>query len=108
MRFLLQGKPVRGTKTLDENIADFGGLKIAYLAYLTWYNETVGGEPTETSRRLFFVSFGQNWCSKERAKSMMMNTLNDGKDVHVLRVSGCARQSLTHFTWIGPATISAS
>ena len=111
-RFLLQGEHVRGSKTLDENIADFGGVRIAYSAYLTWYNETVGGEPTEASRRLFFVSFGQNWCNKERAKSVKMNTLNDGKSIQVLRMPGGTEAfpvfEVTHLTWLGPAAFSVA
>ena len=53
--------------TLGENIADNGGLKAAYLAYFGEEEELKHRHPISnlnfTSEQLFFISFGQVWCS---------------------------------------------
>jgi predicted metalloendopeptidase len=58
---------VNGRLTAGENIADIGGVKQAYIAYKAWEKEN-GAEELETeltSDKLFFVAWGQNWCSVE-------------------------------------------
>jgi len=77
-QFQVGGKNVKGRKTLGENIADFGGLAVAHSAYLSWYNQTVDGEPPLASRRLFFIAYGQNWCSMDRPDQLWGETLQDG------------------------------
>ena len=54
---------LKGKQTLGENIADNGGLKSAYNAYIKWVAEN-GEEPmlpgiNMTHRQLFFLRFGQ-------------------------------------------------
>ncbi|KAH6676951.1 hypothetical protein F5X68DRAFT_37745 [Plectosphaerella plurivora] len=62
---------INGNLTLSENIADTGGLSVAYEA---WERTTVKGCGTEdqqtlpglenfTKEQLFFISFGQTWCA---------------------------------------------
>ena len=59
---------VNGKLTLGENIADQGGLKLAYAAY----RETRGSATitartgTFTAEQQFFISFAQSWCTKRR------------------------------------------
>jgi len=72
--FEIAGRSVSGSQTVSENIADWGGLKVAYLGYLAWYRDTHGGgggdppDPPIHAQRLFFVSYAQNWCNKQRPK----------------------------------------
>lgn len=62
-RYQINGKSINGNRTLGENIADNGGLKAAYHAYL----EIMRGhaEPPELPgiplrhQQLFFVAFAQ-------------------------------------------------
>ena len=60
------GTPLKGELTLGENIADFGGLKEAFLAYQQYVAEN-GAEPQLidglTNEQLFFVAMAQSWCS---------------------------------------------
>ena len=53
--------------TLGENIADNGGLKAAYKAYFDDGSHDKDSFPIEnlklTTEQLFFVSYGQVWCS---------------------------------------------
>lgn len=60
------GVNLKGELTLGENIADFGGLKQAYIAYEAWVAEA-GAEPVLidglTNEQLFFVATAQSWCS---------------------------------------------
>ncbi|HEY0711120.1 MAG TPA: M13 family metallopeptidase, partial [Polyangia bacterium] len=57
---------VNGQQTLPENIADLGGLKIAYKAFKT----VTAGKPAQatgtklTDDQIFFVSYAQSFCSK--------------------------------------------
>lgn len=61
----LPGVHVNGSLTVGENIADLGGLKIAYYAYQRSLKdkkrETINGFSPE---QRFFIAFGQIWCSK--------------------------------------------
>jgi len=64
------GKPIDGTVTQGENIADFGGLKFSYRA---WQQALLNGDEIYTeadiqtvfgmpSTKLFFLSYAQLWC----------------------------------------------
>ncbi|XP_038629779.1 membrane metallo-endopeptidase-like 1 [Scyliorhinus canicula] len=64
---LAGGQNVNGISTLGENIADNGGIRQAYKAYLKWV--TKEGEELKlpgldlTHKQLFFLSFGQICCA---------------------------------------------
>jgi predicted metalloendopeptidase len=67
---------VNGKKTLSENIADNGGLHVAYTAWVQHMQDNgndiqanlpdYGDGETMTNERLFFVSFAQTWCGIAR------------------------------------------
>lgn len=67
-KFKVQGHPLDGKKTLGENTADNGGLKLAYMAYQKWLatkdHDTILPNMKLTSHQLFFLSFAQIWCEK--------------------------------------------
>lgn len=64
----VQGHNLSGMKTLGENTADNGGLKLAYMAYQKWLqnkdHDTTLPNLELTSRQLFFLSFAQIWCEE--------------------------------------------
>lgn len=78
--YKINGKNVKGNNTLGENIADNGGLKAAYHAYLEIMKNKA--EPPKlpglslSHRQLFFVAFAQVWCSSITKET---NTLLIGK-----------------------------
>ncbi|MCW5808232.1 MAG: M13 family peptidase [Deltaproteobacteria bacterium] len=60
-----------GKLTAGENIADNGGVKIAYLAYQAWKAfEAKQGRPVQTKiedltdDQVYFLAYGQSWCDK--------------------------------------------
>lgn len=67
-QYSVQGRPLNGLKTLGENIADNGGLKLAYEAYHKWSDEHDHDSTLPklglTPNQLFFLSFAQIWCEK--------------------------------------------
>jgi len=89
-QFEVAGENVKGRNTLAENIADFGGLAVAYSAYLSWYNQTLGGEPPLSSKRLFFTAYGQNWCSKARPDHLRHSSITDGLKPESSKISNHA------------------
>ncbi|OQS05811.1 endothelin-converting enzyme, metalloprotease family M13 [Thraustotheca clavata] len=55
---------VNGRLTLGETIADNGGLKTAYRAFHEYIKTKPSKFTDETGDKVFFLSFAQNWCSK--------------------------------------------
>eukprot|EP00741_Cyanophora_paradoxa_P011333 tig00020554_g10946.t1 len=80
---LFPGHFVSGEQTLAENLADTGGLKVAYWAYV----EEAGGEavaraasgmlPGYTDEQLFFLAYGQSWCQVISREHALENLAND-------------------------------
>ena len=89
----IDGVRVSGTATLGENIADFGGLKVAYRAYLAWYNATYGGAPTLEDRQLVFIAFGQNWCDKQHSEMQRYLVSSDEHAPSVFRTNVVVSQN---------------
>jgi endothelin-converting enzyme/putative endopeptidase len=62
---------VNGKLTLDENVADLGGLILAYMA---WRDQTTGRElaPIDgfTPEQRFFIGYGQSWCTNTREEAL--------------------------------------
>uniref|UniRef100_A0A8D8PUY9 Endothelin-converting enzyme 1 n=1 Tax=Cacopsylla melanoneura TaxID=428564 RepID=A0A8D8PUY9_9HEMI len=82
--YSINGISVNGKRTLGENIADNGGLKAAFHAYLQWSKQNAKKEHhlpalNYTHKQLFFIGFGQVWCSTttEEATKLLLE-----KDAH--------------------------
>src|SRR5262249_51803483 len=69
---------VNGRLTLGENVADLGGMRIAYLAF----EETLAGKPGVsldgfTPEQRFFIGFGQSRCENDTPESDRRTALSD-------------------------------
>ncbi|XP_043864063.1 neprilysin-4 isoform X1 [Drosophila mojavensis] len=76
------GIALNGESTQGENIADNGGLRQAFHAYMRWLNENPNEAKDEmlpglnmTGPQLFFLNFGQVWCGAMRPEAIR-NKLN--------------------------------
>jgi putative endopeptidase len=73
------GIHVNGKQTIDENIADLGGIAAAYDGYRA---SLKGAEPQTqdgfTGDQQFFIAFSQNWGSKTREAALRRQVLTDG------------------------------
>jgi len=54
---------VNGSLTTGENIADLGGVKLAWSAFKTRSGDEPPFVQGLSDDQLFFVAYGQNWCS---------------------------------------------
>ena len=84
-------------KNLAENIADNGGLKIAYQAYKS-YEKLSGGDKLLPGLKLsheqmFYVGFAQVWCSMSRAERASQTNLLSEHSLEKLRVDVSASNS---------------
>uniref|UniRef100_A0A7M4F2F7 Membrane metalloendopeptidase like 1 n=1 Tax=Crocodylus porosus TaxID=8502 RepID=A0A7M4F2F7_CROPO len=89
---LAGGQNVSGISTLGENIADNGGVRQAYKAYLKWL-EREGKEPklpglNLTHKQLFFVNFAQVWCGSYRPEYASQSIKTDVHSPLKYRVMG--------------------
>jgi putative endopeptidase len=79
---------VNGNLTLPENIADFGGLTMAYHAYKL----SLKGEPEMidgfTGDQRFFLSFAQMWRESDTNASLRTRALTDTHSPARFRVNG--------------------
>ena len=82
---------INGHQTLGENIADIGGLRVAYTAFKL---ATKGKELTPldgfTPEQRFFIAFGQSWRTNDRPESLRLHV---GSDVHSPRAGACSAPS---------------
>ncbi|XP_057702727.1 membrane metallo-endopeptidase-like 1 isoform X2 [Corythoichthys intestinalis] len=89
---LAGGQNVSGIGTLGENIADNGGVRQAYKAYLKWV-ETNGEEPRLPGldldhKQLFFLNFAQVWCGAYRPEFASQTIKTDSHSPLQYRVLG--------------------
>ncbi|OCT78493.1 endothelin-converting enzyme-like 1 [Xenopus laevis] len=94
--FTVYNQRVNGRTTLGENIADLGGLKLAYHAYQKWVRDNGPERPLPrlkyTHNQLFFIAFAQNWCIKRRSQSIYLQVLTDKHAPEHYRVMGSVSQ----------------
>ena len=96
------GVPLNGKLTLGENIADLGGVKLAYRAWRDWYERNGKpdpGVPGLTADQLFFVGFAQSWCSLSTPESERLLVKTDSHSPPRFRVNG----PLSNFPEFGKA-----
>uniref|UniRef100_A0A8C1XC60 Membrane metallo-endopeptidase-like 1 n=1 Tax=Cyprinus carpio TaxID=7962 RepID=A0A8C1XC60_CYPCA len=86
------GQNVSGITTLGENIADNGGVRQAYKAYMKWV-EREGEEPRLPGldmdhKQLFFLNFAQVWCGACRPEYAIQSIKTDPHSPLEYRVLG--------------------
>ncbi|KAK4877932.1 hypothetical protein RN001_010438 [Aquatica leii] len=91
-KFKINNKNINGNQTLGENIADNGGLKAAFHAYLTVEkNQSVPPALPGlnlTHRQIFFVAFAQVWCSSAINETANLQIEKDSHSPAKVRVLG--------------------
>ncbi len=87
---LLDNQHVNGNLTLGENLADIGGLAIAYDAFkLTEQGKEAKKEIDGlTPDQRFFLSFAQVWRIKDRDENMRVRIQTDPHSPEMFRVNG--------------------
>jgi putative endopeptidase len=93
----LPGLNLNGKLTLGENIADMGGVKLAFQAYRALREgepPIVAGGFSEDQQ--FFISTAQIWCSKVRDEEAKMRVKTDPHSPPKFRVNG-SLQNLPEF-----------
>jgi putative endopeptidase len=90
---VLPGTFVDGALTLNENIADLGGVKHAFLAYrkLRAGAATVDVAGGLTEDQQFFVAVGQAWCGKDRPEKALELVTSDVHAPPRWRINGTLR-----------------
>uniref|UniRef100_A0A1B6E866 Endothelin-converting enzyme 1 n=1 Tax=Clastoptera arizonana TaxID=38151 RepID=A0A1B6E866_9HEMI len=97
-KYEINGKHLNGKQTLGENIADNGGLKAAYRAYIDWTKTHDKELPLPalnlTHKQLFFLSFAQVWCSATTEEATNLQIEKDPHASSKFRVIGSLSNSL--------------
>ncbi len=77
--FPFEDLPLNGTFTLGENIADLGGLSVAYDALQLYYKRHGKPEPVDgfTADQRFFMSWATVWRTKTRPEAMRTQIKTD-------------------------------
>jgi len=77
-RYKINNKTINGDLTKGENIADNGGIRLAYKVYTEWLsgaskeekeNEVIPGLDL-SPEQVFFVAFAQTWCDDIRPEAI--------------------------------------
>jgi putative endopeptidase len=80
---------INGKLTLGEDVADLGGLLLAYMA---WQDDTRNQklEPIEgfTPKQRFFIGYGQSWCGSTRDETKRLRATVDPHSPDKYRTNG--------------------
>jgi len=90
----LPGVHLNGKLTLGENIADHGGIRLAFAAWKN-YSKNIKMKPAPsrfTRDQRFFLGFAQSWCSKKRDAFARMLVKTDPHSPPRFRVNGTVSQ----------------
>jgi len=80
---------LNGNLTLGENIADLGGLRLAYAAW----RQSLAGKPAApvagfTPEQAFFIGYAQSWCAAVRPEAARLRAATDPHSPPRWRVNG--------------------
>ena len=80
---------MNGQLTLGENVADLGGVILAYRA---WMTETAGKNPPAkdglSPLQRFFVGYAQSWCANTRPEAARMHAVTNAHSPEKYRTNG--------------------
>jgi endothelin-converting enzyme/putative endopeptidase len=81
---------VKGKLTLGENLADLGGLKLAYAAFQRAEKEHPATPPMSgfTPEQQFFLGFAQVWCTNYRPEALRLLVSTNPHSPAKFRVDG--------------------
>jgi len=84
---------VQGRLTLGENIADLGGVKMAFQAYRSLRKDAAKAFVADgfTEDQQFFLAVGQAWCNKDRPAEVQRRLTTDPHSPPKFRVYGALR-----------------
>ncbi|TLD25650.1 hypothetical protein PspLS_06072 [Pyricularia sp. CBS 133598] len=92
---------VKGEQTLGENIADAGGLSAAFSAWQTRTKDApdphLPGLEFFTKEQLFYVAFGNVWCSKYTPQALTQRVIGDEHSPNMWRIMGTAMMNSRGF-----------
>jgi len=85
---------INGQLTMGENVADLGGLMLAYMA---WKTETHGRKLESidgfTPEQRFFIGYGQSWCDQTRDETKRLYAITDPHSPDKYRANGVVSNS---------------
>jgi putative endopeptidase len=85
----VQDVKINSKLTVGEDIADLGGVILAYMA---WKNDTKGQKLAPinglTPEQRFFVGYGQSWCGATRPEAARMRAMTDPHSPGMWRTNG--------------------
>ncbi len=92
------GMKGNGQLTLGENIADNGGMRIAYMTLQRLLDQTPGAREQRdangfTPEQRFFLAFGRSWCQNIREEAARNLTLTNEHSPGKWRVNGTLQNS---------------
>ncbi len=81
---------LNGKLTLGENIADLGGIKLAYTAFQNMKKgkDIPHGAYSFTTDQEFFLAYAQGWCANVRPEAQRMRAITDPHSPPRYRVNG--------------------
>lgn len=86
-----------GVYTLGENIADQGGLRIAYTAYHDAVSNNAGAREGFTPDQTFYLAYASVWASNIRDEEILVRTKTDSHSLGRNRVNVTLRNLDTFF-----------